>query len=291
MQQYIKKTRQIDVEKAFFCTDIREFLKEVLPDEWSSLSARIIESGAVFRDIKDFAPRWTDIPFTQRNGKSSLESYMKSMIFRVHDCLHQLWGLPIPKKFDKKEYKYFKRMWMCAEVSVLTIVEFFYCQWLFDTQEHLREFLINRNTLLFKETSDLKHKNMLETAARLDHILHRAKGDQPSWVRDNPYGRVFAEDFVPMLSIDRINIDHNWKLLSDQFKRGETSYLTKLPNQRYSKQLDGLELTTWMIQDFEHLLKTDDEIDEELVKFNIMRRSQVKLPDTWNYPPDVKQLH
>lgn len=285
------KTRQIDLEKAFNCTDIREFLKEVFPDEWAPLAARIIESGAVFRDIKDFAPRWTDIPFTLRKGKSDSESYLKSMIFRVHDCLHQLWGLPVPKTFDDKEYKYFKRMWMCAEVSVLTIVEFFYCKWLYDTQDHMKEFLLHRNTLLFKQTTSLKDATMLETAARLDHILHRAHGNPPSWVTENEYGRIFAADFIPMLAIDRLNIDHNWKLLVEQHKRGETSYMNLLPNQRYSNKLDGLELTTWMINDFQHLLKTDEKIDEELAKFNMKRRSNVKLPDTWNYPPDVKQLH
>jgi len=253
----------------------------VFPEEWLPLVARIIESGAIYKETDKFAPRWSTVPFTKRVGKTDEESYFKSMIFRVHDCLHQLWGLPTPKNFDDEEFYYFKRMWMCAEVAVLTITEFFYCQWLFDTQPHLRPFLIKRNTLLFKNSTDLKSKSMLQTAARLDELIH--KKTIPKWVRDNEYGMIFVNDYVPMLEQDRINIDHNWNLLKNQ---ESTEYLKHLPNQRYSRKLDGLELTCWMIEDFQHLLNTDDAIDEELAKFNVSRRDHVNLPDTWNYPPN-----
>jgi len=273
--------KRINLKKAYECEDLQQFLYMVFPEEWTPLAARIIESGAIYQETDKFAPRWSTIPFTKRNGKNLEETYFKSIIFRVHDCLHQLWGLPTPKKFDQEEFYYFKRMWMCAEVAVLTITEFFYCQWLFDTQDHLRPLLIKRNTLLFKNTTDLKNKTMLQTAARLDELIH--KKTIPKWVRDNPYGMIFVQDYVPMLEQDRINIDYNWDLL---LKQVDKSYLSKLPNQRYSKKLDGLELTTWMIEDFQHLLDTDDEIDFELAKFNTGRRNQVNLPETWNHPPD-----
>lgn len=168
---------------------------------------------------------------------------------------------------------------MCAEVAVLTITEFFYCQWLYDTQDELKPFLIKRNTLLFKNTTDLKNKTMLQTASRLDELLH--KKTYPIWVRNNEHGRIFVEDYVPMLEQDRINIDYNWSLLLQQ---KDKSYLQKLPNQRYSRKLDGLELTTWMIEDFQHLLDTDEEIDQNLANFNGMRRTAVNLPNTWNNP-------
>jgi hypothetical protein len=276
------KAGQIDLKAAYECTDLREFLAMVFPEEWNPLIARIIESGAVFRDTDKFAPRWSTIPFTQRRGATDTENYLKSIIFRVHDALHQLWGLPTPKRLDEDEFYYFKRVWMCAEVAVLTITEFFYCQWLYETQEQLRPLLMKRNTLLFKETSPLKHKNMLQTAARLDELIH--KKTVPKWVRDNRYGMIFIKDYVPMLEQDRVNIDHNWALLLAQ---EDKSYLNKLPNQRYSRKLDGLELTTWMIQDFNHLLDTDEEIDHELARFNQARRELVNLPDTWNNGPPV----
>lgn len=271
----------IDLEKAYKATDLKEFLDIVFPPEWKPIAARILESGAEYRQTEKFAPRWSSIPFTERVSKRDdiNESYFKSIIFRVHDCIHQLWGLPIPTVWDEEEYYQFKRMWMCAEVAVLTLTEFIYCQWLYDTQEHLRPYLENRNTLLFKNTTELKHKTPVQLAARLDQLLH--KKIYPKWVRDNEHGREFVKDYVPMLEQDRTNIDHNWKLLLGQ---NDKKYLQKLPNQRYNKNLDGLELTQWMVTDFYHLLNTDSEIDEKLAEFNRERRKYVNLPDTWNCP-------
>lgn len=277
----------IDLEKAYHTRDLYEFLTLVFPVEWTPIVARIIESGAEYRETDKFAPRWSSIPFTQRVSKRGdvNESYFKSIIFRVHDCLHQLWGLPIPDAaFDEDAYYQFKRMWMCAEVSVLTLTEFVYCQWMYDTQPHLRQYLEHRNTLLFKNTTELKHKSPVQLAARLDQLLH--KKIVPKWVRDNVHAREFVADYVPMLQEDRVNIDHNWALLKAQKDKG---YLAQLPNQRYSKALDGLELTQWMVTDFYHLLNTDAEVDEALAAFNRERRRHVNLPDTWNAPPPAPE--
>jgi hypothetical protein len=281
----MNNTKQIDLKKAYESTDLHEFLEMVFPVEWKPIVARIIESGAEFGETDKFAPRWSTIPFTKRISKKNdmNETYFKSIIFRVHDCLHQLWGLPVLTTFDQDSFYQFKRMWMCAEVSVLTLTEFIYCQWLYDTQEHLRPYLEHRNTLLFKNTTELKNKTPVQLAARLDQLLH--KKIYPKWVRDNIHARTFVEDYVPMLEQDRINIDHNWNLLVAQ---EDKSYLVKLPNQRYSKELDGLELTQWMITDFYHLLNTDGEVDTALAEFNKRRRQSVNLPDTWNCPVQLK---
>lgn len=271
----------INLKDAYECTDLAQFLALVLPPEWGAVRARILESGAVFADTDKFAPRWSPIPFTQRVGATPDESYLKSIIFRVHDCLHQLWGLPVPTAFDDRERRYFKRMWMCAEVAVLTLTEFFYCQWLYDTQPHCRPLLEKRNTLLFKSTSELRHKTMRQTAARLDELLH--KRTMPGWVRENRYALIFINDYVRMLGQDRLNIDYNWSLLLAQ---PDKEYLRRLPNQRYSARLDGLEFTLGMIADFEHILEFGDEqIDAELARFNAERRRHVALPQGWNMPP------
>jgi tRNA(Leu) C34 or U34 (ribose-2'-O)-methylase TrmL len=169
-------------------------------------------------------------------------------------------------------------MWMCAEIAVLTLTEFIYCQWLYDTQPQLRQLLENRNTLLFKSTTELRNKSPVQLAARLDQLLH--KKIRPKWIRDNKYALIFLDDFVPMLEQDRENIDHNWELLCNQ---KDKSYLDYIPNQRYNSNLDGLELTQWMVADFYHQLNTDNEIDTELAEFNKNRRKRVNLPDTWNH--------
>lgn len=273
--------RQIDLKKAATTTDLKEFIFETFPEEWKPIAARIIESGAEYRETDKFAPRWSPIPFTIRESKRGIpeETYLKTIIFRVHDCIHQLWGLPIPKDFSEDSRNMFKRMWMCAEIATLTITEFIYCQWLYDTQFRLKEMLEFRNTLLFKNTTALKYKTPTQLAARLDQLLH--KQIQPKWVRENKHAMEFVQDYVPMLEQDRRNIDHNWNLLCAQ---NDKSYLKKLPNQRYNENLDGLELTQWMIADFYHLLNTDAEIDEELAEFNKLRRRNVNLPETWNTP-------
>ena len=81
--------KYVDFEEAFFCTNLRKFLNIVFPDEWSPIAARKIESGAEFSLNDDhFAPKWTHIPLTVRKGKTDLETCMKSVIFRVHDCIH-----------------------------------------------------------------------------------------------------------------------------------------------------------------------------------------------------------
>lgn len=276
----------INLEKAFFAETAEEFLQEAFPPQWGAITARILETGAEFAatmNMNGFAPGWSCIPKTVRYSKTGndQETYFKSMIFRVHDFLHQLWGLPVPRNFDDdKEREYFKRMWMCAEITVLTVVEFFYCQWLFDTQPHLQQFLIDRNTLLFKRTTTLSTKTMKQTAIRLDGLLH--KKTQPSWVTENRHGLEFCADFVPMLAYDRVNIDHDWCLLKAQ---SDKSYLDNLANQSYSERLDGLELTCWMIDHFEHLLDTSTRVDRGLQKFNRERRMNVKLPDEWNNAP------
>jgi hypothetical protein len=290
--------KTIDFIKAAECTDLQEFMYMVFPEEWYPIVARIIETGAEFSQINDFTPRWTGIPLTVRKGDSSVETAMKTVIFRVHDCLHQLWGIPVPINFDEETRSRTKCMWMCSEIAVLTLNEFFYCQWLYDTQPAIRDLLEKRNTLLFKRTSDLCYKSMTQTAARIDELIHgiaasylAAKTKQekiavlPTWVKDNPYGVEFCRDYIPMLEMDRKNINHNWNLLKSMSPQ-ELERLRKLPNQRYSNKLNGLELTIGMIQDFEHLLTfSGTEIDTELAHFNKQRRKDSIMPETWNDPP------
>ena len=280
-----RQVERIDLEAAFNCTDLGEFLLMVFPKEWAPVAARIVESGAYFVESKEgeggdkFAPRWTPVPLTVRKSKRGLEAetQFKSIIFRVHDCLHQLWGLPVPRAWDETERYYFKRMWMCAEVAVLTITEFFYCQWLHETQPHLRAFLENRNTLLFKNTTLLRTRTMLETANILDELLH--KKIQPKWVRENPHALIFIEDFVAMLEYDRVNIDWNWTLLLGQ---KDKSYLAGLSTQRYSREKTGREFTEWLLADFQHTLATGTDIDEGLAAYNRKRRNAIDLPPSWN---------
>lgn len=255
--------------------DIEKFLALVFPSTWSGIAARVIESGAEISDVMcPWAPKWSKIPPTVRKGNSELETAVKSCIFRVHDCLHQLWGLPLPSEsFSEENFYLYKRAQMCGEVAVLTLTEFEFCKHLYFNYPELQS-LIKRRNAIPMILGPLQGKNTLQIALRMDDLLH--KKSRPKWVRDCPEATAFIDDYVPMLEYDRNDIDHNWNIMKKLNWRPVTA-----PNTTYNTNLDGLELTTWMIDDFYHLMQTDCDIDVPLRNFNRERRSKIILPENW----------
>lgn len=262
--------------EAFHTKDIEVFLRLLFPQHWQGAAARIIESGAEFADyLCPWAPRWSKIPPTIRRGKNELDTAIKSCIFRVHDCIHQLWGLPLPsERLDDSDFYLLKRAQMCGEVAVLTLTEFDFCNYLYTNYPETRELIWSRNAIPMLH-GPLHGKNTLQIALRLDDLLH--KKSRPKWVRDTIEATSFVNDYVPMLQTDRDNIDNNFKLM-----RLNNWRPTNAPNARYNGNLDGLELTTWMINDFFHQCDTDAVIDTALGQFNRNRRDGIKIPDGWN---------
>lgn len=264
---------------AFRSRDVGHFLRLLFPPAWSGVIARIEETGAHFQIREDapchWAPRWSPIPLTIRKGANEEETAIKSCIFRVHDCIHQLWGLPLPSgRMDESEFYMYKRAQMCGEVAVLTLTEFNFCNHLYETYPETRELIWKRNAIPLLR-GPLNGKSTLQIALRLDDILH--KKSRPKWLRESKEATAFADDYVPMLEADRLNIDHNWKIMKEKKWRPIGA-----PNSRYNQNLDGLELTTWMINDFFHLCDTDSVVDVGLREFNIERRSWIEIPDGWN---------
>ena len=195
-------------------------------------------------------------------------------MFRVHDCFHQLWGLPIPSyEFTNDEFFLFKRAQMCGEVAVLTLSEFILSKMLYDKYPEVRD-ILNRRCAISMMEGPFKHKSPLEIAMRMDDVLH--KKNRPKWLREHADSVKFADYYVPMLEEDRVAIDHNWKCMKEH-----RWIPLDAPNSRYSQHLDGLELTLWMIKDFYHLMDTDAEIDSSLADFNRKRRSYIKFPEGW----------
>jgi hypothetical protein len=263
------------VIKAAKATDIETFMKILCPIEWHPIIARIIESGVKFDSgLCKWLIGWSDIPNTKKTGIDDLDSALKTCMFKMHDCFHQLWGIPIPSiEFSEEEFYVSKRAQMCGEVSVLTMTEFMFAKHLWDTYPELRTYLESRNSLRMMH-GVLKGKTPVEIAMRLDDILH--KNRRPKWLRDNEASTAFADDYVPMLQRDRDNIDHNWEIM-----KLAKWIPTNAPNIRYSPNVDGLELTIWMITDFYHLLKTDDKVDYALAEFNHQRRQSIIIPEGW----------
>lgn len=255
-------------------SDISLFMDLVFPDSWRGIRARILETGVEMVDGEcPWAPRWSMIPSTIRKGAGDLETACKSVIFRSHDCIHQLWGLAHPGDFSQEDFYYYKRAQMCGEMAVLTLTEFVLCQHFYDTFPELRGLLWSRNALAIKK----RHMSLLNTAQiamRLDELLH--KKIRPRWVREDAQAMDFCDDYVPMLERDRDQIDHNWALMKEAGWQP-----TFAPKARYGAHMSGLELTLWMIRDFEHLLHAHSEPDWALVHFNRERRRRLTLPTGW----------
>jgi|ERR1051325_2124208 hypothetical protein len=262
---------------AFETRDIERFLNLLMPPAWAGIAARILESGAEFQnEVGQWAPRWTRIPPTIRKGETPFETAVKSCMFRVHDCLHQLWGLPIPGEGFTEEDRYlFKRAGMCGEVATLVIEEFAFGSYLYETYPETRDLIWRRNALPMWREGPLQGKTLLQVVMRVDGLLHKRL--RPQWVRDSREASAFTDDYVPMLDADRRYLDLHWEAM----KRAKW-IPREAPNSRYGRDLDGLELTIWMVSDFFHLMNTDSKVDNALREFNRQRRETIKLPDYWD---------
>lgn len=253
---------------------IGEFLAHAFPPKWGGIRARILETGVEMSpEACPWAPRWSKISPTVRKGSADLHTATKSVIFRVHDCLHQLWGLPHPGSFSEEDRYYYKRAQMCGEVAVLTLTEFVYCDYLRREYPELQGLIWGRNAIPLLETH-MAGKSLQQIAMRMDDLLH--KGSRPRWVREDPIATAFVDDYVPMLERDRQQIDINWDAMRAAHWTPEGA-----PKARFGPHLDGLELTVWMIQDFEHLLSSSEDVDWALAEFNRERRSKLILPPGW----------
>jgi hypothetical protein len=261
--------------KAANTFDSKEFMDLIFPEEWAPITARIVESGVEMSlEMCDWYPRLSPIPNTQKKGKDIYEASLKTCLYKTHDFLHQLWGLPLPSlDFTEDDFYIYKRSQMCGEVAVLTISEFLFGQYIYDNFPDFRDFLRKRCAIPMLE-GPFKNKSLIEIGMRMDSILH--KKVKPRWLREHKESEMFANYYVPMLEGDRKGIDNNFSLMKDN------KWIPfSAPNSRYSQSLDGLELTIWMLNDFQHLLHTDDKIDYELAKFNTSRRREIKFPEGW----------
>ncbi len=264
--------------QAFETRDLAEFMSLIFPPEWAPIGARILESGATMStEMCDWAPRWSKISPTWRgeDDPTSTETHVRSCLYRAHDCLHQLWGLPTPRKnFPHEDFRLFKRAAMCGEVVVLTLTEFVLAKRLAEMHPYIESLLETRDALLMVD-GPLRGRTIAETATRLDGLLHKKL--RPNWVVQHGPSTRFCDYYIPMLQYDRDCIDSNWELMV------KNSWLPDgIPNARYSRTTDGLELTLWMIADFIHQLDTDDAFDVGLAAFNRSRREGIVLPKGWN---------
>ncbi|MBL4636157.1 MAG: hypothetical protein JKY56_20015 [Kofleriaceae bacterium] len=271
---------------AYDVFEIEEFLDRTLPPQWAGIRARILESGATMSAQPcAWAPRWSQIPPTKRVGTCDDESRMRSVIFRVHDCIHQLWGLPHPGDMTSADdFSYYMRSVMAGEVAVLTLCEFVYVKWLYDNFPELATWIEGRCAVRMLDKA-LNGKTTTQIALRLEEFLH--KKHMARWVREDEHASAFAAYYTPMLSRDREGVHQCWAAMKAE-PNWVARNLSDAPKARFSENMNGMELTCWMIADFEHQLSTSPEPDWALVQWNRQRRTKILLPPTWPGTPEEK---
>ncbi len=264
---------------AYECTQIEPFLARALPEHWAPIGARILETGVgLAAGPCKWAPRWSPVPPTRRIGRCDDETRMRSIIYRTHDCLHQLWGLPHPGDLHSAADKaYYKRAVMAGEIAVLTLCEFVLCDWLHERFAELRPWIDGRCAVPMRR-GPLRGKTITQIALRLDELLHH--GRRGRWVQADAQATAFADYYIPMLAEDRRLVDECWAAMHAD-PAWPNPALDGAPRARFGDTLNGAELTCWMIADFEHLLSTTPEPDMALVRFNRSRRAGIRLPETW----------
>jgi hypothetical protein len=264
---------------AYELFDIEAFTARVLPPAWAGLRARILETGATMSATPcPWAPRWTPIPPTERTGRTDDESRMRSIIFRVHDCLHQLWGLPHPRDLESEEDRRdYKKAQMCGEVVVLTLCEFVYVKWLHERFPELRAWIDGRCAVPMTNTV-MRGKSTLQIAMRVDELLH--KRWIARWAAEDPTTMAWVQYYTPMLEKDRTMIDRAWAAMKAE-PRWIHEGLAGAPRARFDVTMTGQELTAWMVADFEHNLATSPEVDRALMEWNRTRRAKIVLPSGW----------
>ncbi len=260
-------------------TDIEAFTQAALPPEWAGIRARILETGATMSPTPcAWAPRWTAIPPTLRIGRTDDETRMRSVIYRVHDCLHQLWGLPHPTDLESDdEFRDYKKAQMCGEIVVLTLCEFVYVKWLHERFPELRAFIDGRCAVPMTHNV-MRGKSTLQIALRVEELLH--KRWVARWAREDPETMAWVTYYTPMLQRDRDMVDRCWAAMKAEPEFIATG-LAGAPKARFASSLTSLELTCWMVADFEHCLSTSAEPDEALVRWNRERRARIRLPSGW----------
>lgn len=127
----------------------------------------------------------------------------------------------------------------------------------------------------------LRGKSPLQIALRVEELLH--KKWIARWAREDAATMAWVGYYTPMLQHDRDMIDRCWTAMKEEPAWIHTG-LAGAPKARFDCALSSLELTCWMVADFEHNLSTAPEPDRALVEWNRARRARITLPAGWPGP-------
>jgi hypothetical protein len=261
---------------AFETDDVEIFLACAFPPHWSGIEARILESGVTMsKENNGWAPQWSPVSLTVRGTpEDEPNMIIRSVIYRVHDMLHNLWGMPHPYSLHEKHFSFYKKVQMAGEIAVLTLTEFEYCNWLREQLNPEHRWTIDVREAVGIRRKTFSHLDLVAIGNRVDELLHKKMRFR--WI--TPEIERWIEYYIPMLENDRKMIDRIWEVLNATGWKPNPD----APSCVISSDLTGREITEWMIKDFQHKLLTSYKVDKGLRLLNMERRARMPaFPPGW----------
>jgi hypothetical protein len=267
------------IYQAFNTRDLEIFMNLMFPKSWKPVIYTILESGAIMsKDNCHWAPKWSMVPPTIRGNlqENELDCMVRSCIFRVHDCIHNLWGLHMPgNMYSELDRINYKKSQMAGEIAVLGITEFVYCRHLLDMHPSLHKIIIERDAIKMTQ-GVMKNGSLDSIVLKLNQILY--ENIYPSWINSDVNTLNFINYYRPMLERDRQGVDNNWEIL-----KINRQIQNNCSDDKYDNTLTGGELSLWMCRNFNMILNDKSKkLSSNVVEKNRMLRNASNVfPDNW----------
>jgi len=193
---------------------ILTFCNIMMGPSWSGIVARIMENGAQFNKHNkiDWLPGWSSISMTKKISKTndSDEAIFKSLVYRFHDIIHNIWVFPNLKITSPKDEFLYKKIQMAGEVATLTITEFF---WLSNLHREVpykwKVFIEKRNAHKIYGVP-IKEEIIYDVG---DYVSLMVGEGSIKGAFSGTASEDFASDYFRMLEEDRSMIDENLSLI------------------------------------------------------------------------------
>jgi hypothetical protein len=271
-----------DFKKAYNTKDVFEFCNIIMP-EWRGVVTKILENGTEFNSFEksDWLPGWSSISLSKRLSKINVidDMIFKSVVYRFHDIIHNLWIFPNLKISNVEDELLYKKIQMAGEVTTLVITEFFWLCNLFDKIESdkYKQYIEKRNAYKIYG-KEIKNISIHEIG---DYVsLMVGEGSKKDAFK-NTLSEDFADDYYRMLENDRVMIDKNIKIIKKQnwTPANDNFYVP----QKFMYDISEKDLVRFMLSEFMDLYENPKHNfnyanrNENLVR----RRNMNKFPSGW----------
>jgi hypothetical protein len=255
-----------------------------MPIQWSGVYSKIIENGASFGYNKkiDWLPGWSDISTTEKLSKKSDldEAIFKSVVYRFHDVIHNIWIFPNIAIKDEHDAALYKKIQMAGEIATLAVTEFFWLSNLYYdiSSDKYKEFIRKRNA---QKIFGAKIKRMsIYSVAK--HISLMAGEGSREGSFSGTICEDFASDYFRMLEEDRNMIDTNTFLIKKDGWSPSSQELYIPPEKDYESSEEAM--IRRMLTYFMKLYKNPNfEHNKNLRRLNLERKSKMnQFPIGWS---------